>query len=163
MQNNKLHTDIIEEKFGGFSIIILSQDEEIRIVNIVDKNEVPRTRAVSRFLYKGDDDDIVVCLNIIKKGGSIGKVFRENGFKIKKNILKHGYVKIDKKIQEAFDVSQEKTSFKIYDFLVCKDNGYIDVIRILEIYSPILEINFDMKDRVYSVNDLYGLISSPSK
>jgi len=90
---DRLHTDVLEEKYGKINSKILVHNERLRLAHLVDSKGISRTFAITLLL---DDwtDDIKKINSEIKKGEPIGKAFRKHEYAIRKNVLEVYKIKI---------------------------------------------------------------------
>jgi len=82
-----LHTDLLEALYGEVSVQVLEQDDYRRVVDILDKNRVTRTHAVTWLPEIETDDPIRGLREEIRLGGSIGKTVRAYGYGIDKRMI----------------------------------------------------------------------------
>ena len=133
----KLHTDVLEEKYGPIHAEVVRHDDEVREAHLVDENGISRTYALTFLTFDRSNEEMVKINEEIKAGGSIGKVFREHGYEVRKNVIKVYVVTLSGKIKNAFRVESDKAKARLSEFYAAKD-GTPPVIYgiVTEIYSP---------------------------
>ena len=80
----KLHTDVLESKYGKIHSEVFRHDNFMREAFLSDENGVARTYALTIFQYDRNNEEIKAIDDAIKNGGLIGKVFRDFGFEVRK-------------------------------------------------------------------------------
>lgn len=154
----KLHTDILEQKYGPIHAEVLRHDDvseskvgedRIREAKLSDKENICRTYALTFLTYDKNDKDLSAIDDKIRKGGLIGKTFREYGFIIKKNVIDVFLLDLPEWLKKDFDTNSNKAKARITEFYAKKEN-YSPVIygNVLEVYSP------DFKDPKDGINDI---------
>lgn len=133
---DRLHTDILEEKYGAISAKILIHNKKIRLAHLIDKTGISRTFAITFFLNDWTTN-IKKINNEIKKGKPIGKAFREHEFAIRKNVLEVYKVKIPLWLRKEFRTKENYAKARLSEFYA-KKRGSSPVIYgiVVEIYSP---------------------------
>lgn len=155
---DKLHTDILEQKYGPIHAVVLRHDnvkeikkgtERIREARLVDEKNVLRTYALTFLTYDKSNIELVGIDDEIRQGGLIGKTFRDHGYVVKKNVIDVFIVPIPVWMQKDFSVDVKKAKARLTEFYAKKEN-YAPVIygTVLEIYSP------DFKDPENGINDI---------
>lgn len=154
----KLHTDILEQKYGPIHAVVLRHDnvremkrgaERIREARLVDENNVLRTYALTFLTYDKSNKELADIDDEIRQGGLIGKTFREHGYTVKKNVIDVFIIPIPEWMQKDFQADAEKAKARLTEFYAKKGDS-VPVIygTVLEIYSP------DFKDPEDGVNDV---------
>jgi hypothetical protein len=132
----KLHTDILEEKYGLISTKVIKHNSKIREALLVDSKGVARTYALT-FLNKLIDKDIKEINEEIKKEKAIGKAFREKGYTIRKNVLDVFIMKIPKWLQKEFSTKENNAKARLSEFYAKKQNSKPLIYGIVtEVYTP---------------------------
>lgn len=133
---DRLHTDVLEEKYGEIHSKILIHDNTLRLAHLVDSKEISRTFAITIF-SKGWTSDIKKINQEIKKGQPIGKAFRKHEYAIRKNVLEVYKIKIPKWLQQNFHTKENYAKARLSEFYA-KKKGRAPVIYgiVVEIYSP---------------------------
>jgi len=86
--HQRLHTDVLQEKYGKIDVQVLCDDDNKREVLLIDKNLVARTYALTLKRHDWKQDDEMQLINeAIKDGEGIGSAFKKRGFDIQKNVL----------------------------------------------------------------------------
>ena len=81
-----LNSDRIEERFGSYSLDVLSQDEDRRISSLYSlhgSDRITRTYAIVEYLHSPRADYRTEHA-VVLSGGSIGQTFRNTGWSIRK-------------------------------------------------------------------------------
>ena len=76
MNYENLHSSVLERLFGSISLEIIKQDENIRIIKLVDKKNITRTIGIVKFLK----------VNSLKKNSSkntFRQTNRKNSIRVK--------------------------------------------------------------------------------
>ena len=133
----KLHTDVLEEKYGPIHVEVLRHDGEIREAHLEDENGISRTYALTFLTFDHKNNELVEINNKIQAGGAIGKTFREYGYEVRKNVIKVYVVTLPKSIRDKFTVTGEKAKARLSEFYAAKKDGEPVIYGIVtEIYSP---------------------------
>jgi hypothetical protein len=133
---NKLHTDVLEEKYGPISSVVLKHDKIIRAAHLVDRKGVCRTFALT-FFPKNTDKRIFNINNEISSGKPIGVTFREHGYIIRKNVIDVFVIEIPKWLKGAFKTREKYAKARLSEFYAKrKDESPIIYGIVIEIYSP---------------------------
>lgn len=155
---DKLHTDVLEEKYGPIHAVVLRHDnvrematgaERIREARLVDNNDVLRTYALTFLTYDKEDEEIAKIDDEIRQGGLIGQTFRKYGYTIKKNVIDVFIVSIPQWMRDDFQESSSEAKARLTEFYAKKDGATPTIYgTVLEIYSP------DFKNPVDGVNEV---------
>ena len=133
----RLHTDVLEERFGPITTRVLRHDDEIREAYLVDAGGVCRTFAVTLFPPGGYSASLTEVDREIRTGGSIGKTFRAHGYSICKNILKVLRVVLPEWLRRAFSDASRFAKARMTEFLARRGRGPMQVYgTVIEIYHP---------------------------
>lgn len=134
---NKLHTDMLEEKYGPIHAEVIHHDDEVREANLVDEGGISRTYALTFLTFDHNNEELVNINEEIKSGGSIGKVFREHGYEVRKNVIKVYVVNLPSQLKDKFKVESDKAKARLSEFYAAKE-GQTPIIYgvVTEIYSP---------------------------
>lgn len=134
---NKLHTDVLKEKYGKISAKVLRHDDKIRETHLVDENDVSRTYALTFFTEEKKDDEIKKIDEKIKEGSPIGEEFRLNGYEIRKNVIAAYTLRIPSWLQRDFRTKSRVAKARLSEFYAKKkDKTPIIYGTVVEIYSP---------------------------
>lgn len=145
----KLHTDVLEEKYGSIHSKILRHDT-VREALLLDTNNILRTYALTFLVYDKENKEIAKIDGEIKKGGLIGKTFREYGYVVKKNVIDVFLIPIPEWMKNDFQTNSDRAKARISEFYAKKE-GYTPLVygKVLEIYSPDFR---DPKDGINSID-----------
>ncbi len=144
--NNKLHTDILEQKYGPIHAEVLRHDnvhemkkgaERVREARLVDDKNILRTYALTFLTYDKRNIEIAGIDDEIRQGWLIGQTFRKHGYTIKKNVIDVFIMPIHTKMSDDFKVKTKKAKARLTEFYA-KKSGTTPIIygTVLEIYSP---------------------------
>lgn len=137
--NNRLHTEVLEEMYGKIELQLLYQDEEIRECLLTDSQCIARTYALT---FKNTciqkDKHIAEIDKLIQQGASIGKTFKQYGYEIIKNVIAVYLIDVPWWLQLAFDTNEGTAKIRVSEFFVRKnaEDEMILYSTIAEIYSP---------------------------
>lgn len=134
---DKLHTDVLEEKYGPIHADVLYHDDEFREAKLVDKEGVSRTHTLTFFEFDKGNEEIAAINKEIQAGGLIGKVFREHGYTIKKNVIDVFMMPLTEQMKADFKTEADTAKSRISEFYAKKgDKDPVIYGKVLEIYSP---------------------------
>jgi len=133
----KLHTDVLEEKYGPIHAEVLRHDDEVREAHLVDANGVSRTYALTFLTFDQKNAEIAGINEEIKAGGAIGKVFREHGYEVRKNVIRVYVLDLTEELKTKFNVTQTEAKARLSEFYAAKE-GEAPILYgiVTEIYSP---------------------------
>ncbi len=133
---DRLHTDVLEEKYGSINSKIIEHDDKIRKAHLIDGRRISRTFAIT-FLEEFSSEEIKRINDEIKNGKPIGKCFREHEYAIRKNVLEVYRIKIPLWLQEEFQTKETFAKARLSEFYA-KKRGDAPIIYgiVVEIYSP---------------------------
>lgn len=132
----KLHTDILEERYGPIHAKVLRHDSKIRKSLLIDSKGIARTYALT-FLQDWHNEEIKKINEQIKSGEAIGVAFRVKGYSIRKNVLDVFIIKLPKWLKDAFCTKEDYAKARISEFYAKKKNGQPVIYGIVtEIYTP---------------------------
>jgi hypothetical protein len=153
-----LHTDVLEEKYGPIHAVVLRHDNvaeaktgemRIREARLVDEKDVLRTYALTFLTYDRRDADLARVDEEIRKGGLIGKTFRENGYTVKKNVVDVFILDIPDWMQKDFRADTSNAKARFTEFYAKKEDGNPVIYgTVLEVYSP------DFRDPKDGINEV---------
>jgi hypothetical protein len=134
---DRLHTDILEEKYGPIRARVIRHDNQVRAAHLVDGKGISRTFAITFFSPLPKKTEIAAINEQIKRGKPIGKAFREHGYAIRKNVLAVFVVPIPKWLQQAFGLQNASAKVRVSEFFAKKEGTEPFVYgKVAEIYSP---------------------------
>lgn len=155
---DKLHTDILEQKYGPIHSEVLRHDNVreaargadcIREARLVDEKNILRTYALTFLTYDKNNEEIAKIDDEIRAGGLIGKTFREHDYTIKKNVIDVFLMDIPDDMKRDFQTIEESAKARLTEFYAKKgDETPVIYGKVLEIYSP------DFKDPWDGINDV---------
>jgi len=132
----KLHTDILEERYGKISSKVLKHNSEIREALLIDVKGIARTYAIT-FLEDFKDKEIKKINEEIKKGCPIGIAFRKKHYVIRKNVLDVFKIKIPLWLKKEFKTKEYYAKGRLSEFYVKKRGKKPTIYGVVaEIYSP---------------------------
>ncbi len=134
---DRLHTDVLEAKYGPISARLVKHTTKLRMAHLVDAKNISRTFAIT-FLTKSKwNRDIRKINRKIMAGEAIGKAFREFGYSIRKNVLEVYIIDIPEWLQKEFALDVPAAKARISEFYAKrKDTNPIIYGEVIEIYSP---------------------------
>lgn len=136
---NLLNSERIEKKFGGYGIDVLYNSAKLRVSNLYDGKHITRTLAIVDY-PKAIDSAFAKEHQIIVQGGSIGSVFKEQGWKIEKKNVFLGELPPSADWNKLYElmgnIPPSKLSIWIYVFYIRKDDKVFPYATISEIYHP---------------------------
>jgi hypothetical protein len=134
---NKLHTDVLKEKYGKISAKVIKHDDKMREAHLVDEDGVSRTYALTFFTEEKKDPEIQKIDENIRSGSPIGEAFRLNGYEIRKNVIAVYVLKIPPWLRKDFRTKSKLAKARLSEFYAKKkDEKPIIYGTVVEIYSP---------------------------
>ncbi len=136
-----LNSEMIQKKFGSYSVLMLTSDNpKIRLSCLSSKQDndnICRTFARTEFVYPVDAS-IMHEHQLIAQGQSIGAVFKERGFTIRKEHRNIGETTdIPNGVLELMKLeNHQKLAMHTYDFYVSKNGNNIKYATITEVHHP---------------------------
>jgi hypothetical protein len=132
----KLHTDVLEEKYGKIHAEVLKHNSKIRESLLVDSKGIARTYALT-FFENLKNKEIEKINEEIKKGGAIGKTFRKKKYSIRKNVLDVFIIKLPSWLRKSFNTKENYAKARLSEFYA-KKSGKIPIIYgiVTEVYTP---------------------------
>lgn len=134
---DRLHTDVLEERYGPIHSEVLIHNDTIRKAHLVDGKGISRTFAIT-FLSPKNWDKEIECINgRIRRGEPIGKEFRRKGYAIRKNMLAVYTINLPEWLKGAFKTKEKMAKARLSEFYA-KKRGKEPVIYgvVVEIYAP---------------------------
>ena len=135
--DRRLHTEVLQEKYGKIDVQVLCDDDYKREVLLVDNNLVAKTYAIT--LKKNDwkqNKEVIKVNDAIKNGEGIGGAFKRRGFDIQKNVLDVYIMNLPKWLQDSFRTESKTAKARIIEFMVKKDKDIYNYGIVTEVYSP---------------------------
>lgn len=135
--SNRLHTEVLKEKYGKINTHVLRDDDDTREVLLMDEKLIARTYALT-IKNKEWQHNLEICEvnEAIKNGEPIGESFKSRGFSVQKNILDVYVIKLTEWLRLSFETNIEMAKARITEFIVKKKNLMYNYGTITEIYSP---------------------------
>lgn len=132
----KLHTDILEEKYGEIHAEVIKHNKKIRESLLSDSKGIARTYALTFFESWGSKEIEKINENI-KNGEAIGKAFRNGGYSIRKNVLDVFIIKLPTWLRKSFNTKENFAKARLSEFYA-KKSGKTPVIYgiVTEVYTP---------------------------
>jgi hypothetical protein len=135
--NNKLHTEVLEEKYGKISLQLLHDDDAVREVLLTDQQDIARTYAITiRSNGWRSNADICAINDAIRAGEPIGAAFKTRGYNVQKNVLAVYTIAIPGWLRHAFMVEENFSKTRIAEFLVERSGKIYRYGYVTELYSP---------------------------
>lgn len=133
---DRLHTDVLEEKYGEIISKVILHDEKTRLAHLIDPKGISRTFAITFFLDEWTEE-VKKINNEIKQGNPIGKAFRKYSYAIRKNVLEVYKIKIPNWLKKEFSTKEDYAKARLSEFYAKKKES-LPVIYgvVVEIYSP---------------------------
>ena len=145
----KLHTDVLEEKYGPIHSEVLLHNNEVREVHMLDENNISRTYAVTFFTFDRNNKDIFEIDNEIKNGGLIGKIFREHGYEVRKNVVSVFITELSDSLKQKMKTTNKEAKVRLSEFYAKKEGEAPFIYGVVsEIYSP------DFRPALINKNDI---------
>jgi len=136
---NLLNSERIEKKFGGYGIDVLYNSTRLRVSNLYDGKKITRTLAVVDY-PETIDSAFSKEHEAIVNGGSIGSVFKAQGWKIEKKNIYLGELSPSAEYNRLYtlmgNIPPTKLSVWIYVFYIRKEGKEFPYATISEVYHP---------------------------
>ena len=132
----KLHTDVLEERYGKIHAEVLKHNSRVRESLLVDSEGVARTYALT-FINNLKDSEVKKINDNIRKGDAIGKAFRRSKYHIRKNVLDVFIIRLPKWLMDAFHIYEKFAKARLSEFYA-KKKGKTPLIYgvVAEVYTP---------------------------
>jgi hypothetical protein len=135
--NNRLHTELLEEKYGKISLQLLHDDDDVREVFLTDQQDIARTYAITTRSKGWRSNAAIRAVNdAIRAGEPIGQAFRARGYNIQKNVLAVYTIALPEWLRHAFMAEENFAKTRITEFLVEKSGKVLRYGYVAEVYSP---------------------------
>lgn len=156
--DERLHTEVLEEKYGKISLQLLHDDDELREVLLTDQQDIARTYAMTiRTNAWRNNPEICEVNDAIRAGESIGKAFKSRGFSVRKKVLAVYPLELPEWLQHAFMSSVYFAKTRITEFIVEKRGQFFQYGFVTEVYSP------DFRKPVISIYDKAQIDCPPQR
>jgi hypothetical protein len=132
----RLHTDILEEKYGAIHTKVFKHTSTVREALLVDRKGIARTYALT--LFEGTmNRSVRVIDEDIRKGKPIGKAFRAKGYAIRKNVVDVFIVPLPDWLRKEFRTEEGTAKARLSEFYA-KKRGVPPIVygTVTEVYSP---------------------------
>ena len=135
--NQKLHTEVLEEKYGKISLQVLHDDDEMREVLLTDQHDIARTYALTvRSNQWRNNEEVCAVNDAIRAGEPIGQAFKTSGFAITKRALAVYTIALPEWLRHAFMREELFAKARITEFIVSKQLATFQYGFVTEVYSP---------------------------
>jgi hypothetical protein len=155
MNYKKLHTYILENKFGHIDGKIIKQDNNIRIIHLQDKKGISRTLGVVRFLNT-DNRILEIAHNRIVNGELLGKTLQEFEIDFKKEFIGSLKVKLPDWLKKDFN-EEQNNGLAFFSRIFVRDDSMLEgkflYSELIEIIPQDLEFLFNDKTEPLSQID----------
>jgi hypothetical protein len=138
----KLNSERIRQKFGSYGIDVLEQDQQLRIsslYSIEDGQKVTRTLAVVIYPER-IPAEIQLEHETIRAGGSMGEVFKENGWSVEKASLYFGDIPASQDFDQIYRLmgvlEPVPLAVHLYELSVCGQKECFAYATLAEVHSP---------------------------
>lgn len=152
---DRLHTDVLTERYGKVEAKVIEHNEDRRIVDIVDAKGISRTHALTLFPKWTDKDQLSEIDKEIADGGLIGEVFRKYGYQIRKNVIDVFTIRLSDELKSKFDTEEDFSKARTSEFYAKKDDNQPLIYGfVTEIYPP------DFREAVVNEADMQQINAS---
>ncbi len=134
-----LNSERIAAAFGSYGVEVLAQDDALRISSLYSTEAgiaTCRTFAIVR--YPPTVDPLVASEHAaIVAGGSIGAVFAERGWQVRKTHLHYGEIEASPRLAELMRIAPStRLAEHVYVLDVAKNDRVIEYAALVEIHHP---------------------------
>lgn len=134
---DRLHTDILEEKYGSMNAEVLRHDDSVRESHLIDAKGISRTYALTFFPKDRKNEEIKTIDYEIRAGGLIGETFRKHGYAIRKNVVDVFVLELPEWLKTNFQTQEDYAKARMSEFYAKKrDASPIIYGDVLEVYTP---------------------------
>jgi hypothetical protein len=134
-----LNSERIAAKFGSYGIEVLAQDAALRISNLYsDEHGARQCRTFAVVKYAPVIDVAIAAEHeAIVAGGSIGAVFAEHGWQVRKTHLYYGEIDASPRLAELMGIAAlTPLATHVYSLDVVRDDRVVDYAALVEIHHP---------------------------
>lgn len=135
-RQKKLHTDVLEDRYGKITARVLKHDDEIREAHLVDPEGISRTYAITFLTFDKENTELVLINEEIKEGGLIGETFRKHGYEIRKNVIDVYPIELPDWLKEDFHSDEDYAKARLSEFYARKEGDPVIYGTVVEIYHP---------------------------
>lgn len=107
MNYEDLHTSTLEKIFGAIDLRIISQEGDIRIIQLNDKKGITRTLGIVRF-WNIKGQSLKEAHNKILAGGLLGKTLYDSGINFNKEFIGSLKIKLPNWLKEDFNTEHDQ-------------------------------------------------------
>ncbi len=134
---DRLHTDILEEKYGPIHAEVLRHDDLVRESQLADAKGISRTYALTFFPKDRENDEIRTIDDEIRAGGLIGETFRKHSYAIRKNVVDVFVLELPAWLKTDFQTQEGYSKARMSEFYAKKrDSSPVIYGDVLEVYAP---------------------------
>lgn len=136
-----LNSERIEQAFGSYGIEVLAHGDEVRVSNLYSRTEDARiTRTFAVVLYPAPEDVEAAYAAEhaeIVAGGSIGAVFKDNGWNVRKRHRFFGRLDSTPRLERMMgDIASQPLATHVYGLRVADAGDEYAYATIVEIHHP---------------------------
>lgn len=140
-QHPLLNSERIKAEFGNYGVTVLSQNNLIRVSNLYSSAGDHRTTRTLAVVFYPEDiaKDLRKNHEKIVLGGSLGQIFKDDGWSINKHHLYFGSIEPKKEYARLYQMMSTaycSLAIDIYQFTVSKEGKKFVYVTIAEIYHP---------------------------
>lgn len=133
----RLHTDVLEDKYGPIHAKVLRHNSNVREVHLMDQENISRTYAITLFTHQDINPEIEKIIEEIKQGEPIGKAFRNHHYSIRKNVTDVFTMHLPEWLQKDFAQNNKFAEARLSEFYAKRENEKPCIYgTVVEIYSP---------------------------
>jgi hypothetical protein len=137
-----LNSERIRGEFGNYGIDVLEQTGQVRVSNLYSLDgERKITRTLAVVIYPAEIPPAILAEHeVIVRGGSIGEVFKGNGWRVEKENLYLGEIPVSADYDEIYammgGIQPVNLAVHLYELLVCKLESCFSYATIAEVHHP---------------------------
>lgn len=134
-----LNSERIAATFGSYGVEVIAQDAASRISNLYSNEAgVATCRTFAIVRYPPEVDPLVASEHAaIVAGGSIGAVFAERGWQVRKTHLHYGEIEASARLAELMRIAPgTRLAEHVYVLHVAKDDHVVEYAALVEIHHP---------------------------
>lgn len=115
---DRLQTDALEDRYGLIRAQVLHHGDGYRAAHLVDSPRVSRTFALTLLPPSGVEAPLRRLDDRLHAAGSMGKTFREQGFVVRKNVLRVFVAGLPPWLRHAFQSDDACAKARVSEFVV---------------------------------------------
>jgi hypothetical protein len=134
-----LNSERIAAAFGSYGVEVLAQDDALRITNLYSgEADMATCRTFAIVRYPPTVNSLVASEHAaIVAGGSIGAVFAERGWVVRKTHLHYGEVEASARLAELMRIAPgTRLAEHVYVLDVAKGDRSVEYAALVEIHHP---------------------------